>query len=332
MFTPMRPHRAGRRHRSRGVSNIIATLLLVAITIVAGVFLWSFKINTPAPSPQISFAIRSGTSNPVWGDPTDCLPWFPSWLNYNTQVSTSTTNVTADYYENSGHYTIAGSFTGGPIVAKDGKHYGNNFTAWWFGGLANVTGGVTGSSVHNTECNGSPPTGDFSVMNSTQFIVAAHSPSVIPLQDIELIFQCNGTVFVNGTLDTMTWFPGSSTGPSPNAPHLNRCGSFVPSGSYSTLYNRFGIFVPIRATSSGLVENGDTFIMYVHTSSPFDPDVHGANGGALGDCGPGPDCDDFHGAPAWCFQVPGACTLSFVYTGQPSTLLVSISLYDIVRG
>jgi len=332
MFTAMRPHRAGPRRRHRGVSNIIATILLVAITIIAGVFLWTFKINTPAPSPVLSFSIRSGTSNPVWGDPTDCLPWFPAWLNYNTHVTTSTTNVTDDYYENGGNYAIAGAFGAGPIVAKNGQHYGNNFTAWWHGGFANVTGGVTGSSVHNTECSGTPPTGDFSQMNSTQFIISAHSPSVIPLSDVELIFECNGTVFVNGTLDTMTWFPGSSTGPSPNAPHLNKCGSFVPSGSYSTLYNRFGIFVPINPAQTGFVEDGDTFIMYVHTSSPFDPDVTGENDGVHGDCGPGPDCDDFHGAPAWCFTVPDACTLSFVYTGQPNSLLTSLSLYDIIRG
>ncbi|MGD0257817.1 MAG: archaellin/type IV pilin N-terminal domain-containing protein [Thermoplasmata archaeon] len=321
-----------RRRPHRGVANIIATILLVAITIVAGVFLWTFKFNTPAPAPIISFSIRSGSSNPVWGDPTDCLPWFPAWLGYNTAVSTSTTNITDDYYENGGNYAIAGTFTAGPVVAENGKHYGNNFTAWWNGGLANVTGGVKGSTVHDTECNGTPPTGDFSQMNSTQFIIAAHSPSVIPLSDIELIFECNNTVFVNGTLDTMTWFPGSSSGPAPDAPHLNKCGSFVPSGSYSTLYNRFGIFVPINQNATSYLEDGDTFIMYVHTSSPFDPDVAGGNDGAHGDCGPGPDCDDYHGAPAWCFQIPDACTLSFVYEGQPNSLLWSISLYDIIRG
>ncbi len=327
----MRPRVYGRRRRQGGVANIIATILLVAITIVAGVFLWSFKFNTPTASPQITFSIRSGTSNPVWGDPTDCLPWFPAWLNYNTISSTSNTNITADYYDNGGNYAIMGAISTGPIVAKNGQHYGNNFTAWWNGGLANVTGGVKGSTVHDDECSGTPPTGDFSQMNSTQFIIAAHSPNNIPLSDVELIFECNQTVFVNGTLDTMTWFPGSSTGPAPNAPHLNKCGSFVPSGSYSTLYNRFGIFVPIDPNQTSLVENGDTFVMYIHTSSPFDPDVAGENVGAGGDCGPGPDCDDYHGAPAWCFQVPGACTLSFVYLGQPNALLAQISLYNIVR-
>ncbi|MCI4365139.1 MAG: hypothetical protein L3K10_03640 [Thermoplasmata archaeon] len=292
----------------------------------------TFKINTPAPAPSVSFSIRSGTSNPVWGDPTDCLPWFPAWLNYNTQVTMSTTNVTDDYYENGGNYGIAGAFPAGPITAENGNHYGNNFTAWWNGGFANVTGGVTGKNVHNTECNGAPPTGDFSSMNSTQFIISAHSPANIPLSQVELVFLCNGTVFVNGTLDQMTWFPGSSTGPGPNAPHLGKCGSFVPSGSYSTLYNRFGIFVPINTTTIGFLQNGDTFIMYIHTSSPFDPDVGGNNDGHHGDCGPGPDCDDFHGAPAWCFTTPNACTLSFIYLGQPNSLLTELSLYNVVRG
>jgi flagellin-like protein len=328
----MEVRRARRRRRPRGVASIIATILLVAITLVAGIFLWTFKFNTPAPSPLMSFSIRSGTSNPVWGDPTDCLPWFPAWLSYNTQSSTSNTNTTVEYYANGGNFDIMGQITTGPIVAENGKHYGNNFTAWWGGGLSNVTGGTKGSSLYSSECQGSPPTGDFSSMNSTQFIISAHSPTYIPLADVEVLFLCNDTVFVNGTLDTMTWFPGSSTGPAPNAPHLGKCGSFVPSGSYSTLYNRFGIFVPIDPTETGFVENGDTFIMYVHTSSPFDPDVAGGNAGDHGDCGPGPDCDDFHGAPAWCFQIPNACSLSFIYTGQPNSLLATINLYDIIRG
>src|SRR5580658_5637151 len=253
MITDMRGSGFGRRRPNRGVSNVIATILLVAITIVAGVFLWTFKINTPNSSPLISFSIRSGTSNPVWGDPTDCLPWFPAWLNYNTQSSTSNTNTTVDYLETGGNYKIAGAISGGPVVAANGVHYGNNFTAFWGGGLSNVSGGTRGQSLYDTECSGSPPTGDFSSMNSTQFIISAHSPTYIPLSEVEVLFLCNNTVFVNGSLSTMTWFPGSSTGPSPDAPKLGKCGTFVPSGSYSTLYNRFGIFVPIDANESGFV-------------------------------------------------------------------------------
>src|SRR5271155_1635314 len=169
----MRHGYVGRRRQARGVSNIIATILLVAITIVAGVFLWTFKINTPSAAPQLSFSIRSGTSNPVWGDPTDCLPWFPAWLSYNSQSSPVNTNTTVDYYDNGGAYDIMGQIAAGPIVASNGKHYGNNFTAWWGGGLSNVTGGTKGSSLYTSECQGSPPTGDFSSMNSTQFIISA---------------------------------------------------------------------------------------------------------------------------------------------------------------
>jgi hypothetical protein len=331
-----------RRRPRSGVANIIATIFLVAITVVAGVILWSFKINTPGPGPTVEFSIRSGTSNPVWGDPTDCLPWFPAWLNYNTQVSTVQDNTTADYYENGGNYALntlstatAGAFT--PIQAHNGKYYTNNFTAWWAGGFANISGGTKGSTIHNTECSGTPPTGDFSVMNSTQFIVASHSPDVINLNDIEMIFICNNSIFVNGTLASMTWYPGSSTQPSPDAPHLGRCGTFVPSGSYSTLYNRFGIFVPVSNNNSTILNNGDTFVMYVHTSSPFDPDFTGQNqytdsSGNTIDCGPGPDCDDFHGAPQWCFTVPTACTLTFVYLGNPQSTLATIPLYNIIRG
>jgi hypothetical protein len=330
-----------RRRRRAGVTNILATIFLVALTVVAGIILWTFRINTPGIGPQVNFAIRSGTSNPVWGDPTDCLPWFPAWLNYNTLNSTTQDNTTADYFDDGGAFSLnnleagaAGTYT--PIKAGNGHYYTNNFTAWWFGGFSNISGGATGSNLHDTECSGTPPTGDFSVMNSTQFIVASHTPSIINLQDVEVVFICNNTVFVNGSLAAMTWFPGSSTQPAPDAPHLNKCGTFVPSGSYSTLYNRFGIFVPVSGNNSTILSNGDTFVMYVHTSSPFDPDVAGENirtdGGHSVDCGPGPDCDDFHGAPEWCFTTPNACTLKFIYTGNPEATLAIIPLYNLIRG
>lgn len=303
----------------RGVNTIIGVVLLVAITVVAGAFLWSFRLNPPTASPQIAFTIRSGTSDPVWGDPTDCLPWFSAWLHYNVEIAHSLPNTTATYYSPGGHiYQINAQSPWG---------------MWWFGTLPNqssVLNGESGQDLYTSECEGSPPTGDFSSMNSTQFIVTSHTPSSISLDQVEMLFICNGTFFLQGTLSSMTWYPGSSTQPAPDAPHLGSCGTFVPSGSFSTLYNRFGIFVPITGSSS-VIADGDTFIMYVHTSSPFDPSTT-SNHGSSGNCGPGPDCDDFHGAPAWCFTTPGACTLYFYYTGSPSSLLFSVSLYSLIRG
>lgn len=307
----------------RGITNITATILLLAITIAAGAILWSFSLHLSPAAPTILVTVRAGTSNPVWGDPTDCLPWFPAWLNYNTQVSPPASSTTADYLlTGTDTYTINGATTWGK---------------WWNDGLANVSGGKTGHDLYTLECSDLTPPGDFSVMNSTQFIVASHSPDAISLAEVELTFICNGTVFVQGTLASMTWYPGSSTGPAPDAPHLETCGTYVPSGSFSTYYNRFGLFTPLTNTSS-IVENGDTFVMYVHTSSPFDPDLEGGNVNPVTgkDCGPGPDCDDYHGAPPWCFTTPVSlntgCTIDLSYLGTPSVLFFSLPLYNLIRG
>ncbi|HKN07587.1 MAG TPA: archaellin/type IV pilin N-terminal domain-containing protein, partial [Thermoplasmata archaeon] len=62
------------RSRRRGVAEIIGAVLLVALTLVAGVLLWTFHIYTAPVPPTVNFVIRSGGSNPVWGDPTDCQP------------------------------------------------------------------------------------------------------------------------------------------------------------------------------------------------------------------------------------------------------------------
>ena len=308
-----------RRWRSaprRGASNIVAVILMLGITVAAGAILWGFSFNLHPVAPTITVTIRAGTSNPVWGDPTDCLPWFPAWLNYNTQVTTNSANTTADYLLSGTTYSVNPKTTWGH---------------WWFHGLSNVSGGTTGSTLSDQECSSLTPPGDFSGMNTTQFIISSHSPSSISLANVGLIFICNGTVFVNGSLASMTWYPGSSTGPAPNAPHLGKCGTFIPSGSYSTLYNRFGIFVPLSQNTPEL-QDGDTFVMYVHTSSPFDPDTNGGNN----NCGPGPDCDDYHGAPPWCFTVPvtatTGCTIDFYYSGNPNALLFSVPLYNIIRG
>jgi len=300
----------------RGVSNVIAVILMLGITVAAGAILWGFSLNLHTVTPTITVTIRAGTSNPVWGDPTDCLPWFPAWLNYNTQVTTNSANTVADYLLTGTTYSVNPKTTWG---------------TWWFHGLSNVSGGTRGSTLSGQECSSLTPPGDFSPMNTTQFIISSHSPNSINLANLGMVFICNGTVFLNGTLASMTWYPGSSTGPAPNAPHLGKCGTFIPSGSYSTLYNRFGIFVPLDQNTA-VLQDGDTFVMYVHTVSPFDPDTSGGNG----NCGPGPDCDDYHGAPPWCFTAPvtlnTGCTLDFYYAGTPDSLLFSIPLYNIIRG
>jgi flagellin-like protein len=63
-----------RRTRRRGISNIIATIILVAITITAGISLFTLRFRFPSPSPYITYAARAGLKIPAWGDPTDCTP------------------------------------------------------------------------------------------------------------------------------------------------------------------------------------------------------------------------------------------------------------------
>jgi flagellin-like protein len=257
----MRPPRRWRRSDRRAVSPIIGTILLLAITIVAGVILWSFRIYTPPASPQVTFLIRSGGSNPVWGDPTD----------------------------------------------DDG--------------------------------------GAYSLMNTTQVIVATHTPADIPLDEIDLTFICdntssggNRTVLLTGTLANMTWIPGVSGGSSGTAPvgspTLGWCASLKVAGygggAVSTAYNRLMIFDPISANQTNLLANGDTLILYIHKGGfPLDWNDYSGDceGGILKH--PCLDGDDYHGAPPWCFTTQGACTIYLTYTGNPTTLLATIPVYTL---
>jgi hypothetical protein len=282
-----------RRRRSplRAVATMIGVTLMVLMTVAVGTILWELKIQLPQSAPTIGYLVRSGGTNPVWGDPTDC---------------------TINYY----HYPYAnGSHT---LLPTWPPYPGDPDTPETY------------------QCD-TTATGNYSLMNATQIIITQHTPDVIPLDEIEFTFECHATnatgdnyttYLVQGNLAAMTWFPGSSTSPAPDAPHLGVCGTFAPSGAYSTLYNRLGIFVPLfNGTGAGdSLENGDTFILYVHT--PGQPlDYHG-------DCLPGygsvcVDSDDFHGAPPWCFVVPDACTISFTYLGTPQTLLAEIDVFGI---
>jgi flagellin-like protein len=258
----MRMPRRWRRSGRRAVSPIIGTILLLAITIVAGVILWSFRIYQPPATPQVTFLIRSGGSNPVWGDPTD------------------------------------------------------------------ESGG-----------------GTYSLMNTTQVIVATHTPAAIPLDEVYLTFICdntshggNRTVLLSGTLANMTWIPGVSGGSSGTAPvgapTLGWCASLkingYGGGAVSTAYNRLMIFDPISANETELLENGDTLILYIHKGG-YPLDYEDSSGDCAGHVAGYPclDGDDYHGAPPWCFTTEGACTIYLTYTGSPSTLLATIPVYSL---
>ncbi len=238
-------------------------ILLVALTIVAGVILWGFHFTLPPSPPTVGLLFITGGSNPVWGDPTDDGP------------------------------------------------------------------------------NG------YSLLNTSEIIIASHSPQNIPLTDITLTFICNGrlgnataaqggnpapypagsyhgntTILITGTLASMTWYPGYGTYPT-SGPELGFCANFdaggYGGGAFGTYYNRLGLFDPIAMGDTQL-ENGDTFILYIHNGGwPLDYE----------DCGgtatnPVADCDDYHGAPPWCFTDNGACTIELTYTGTPNSVLAIV--------
>jgi flagellin-like protein len=257
----MRRARRWRRSGRRAVSPIIGTILLLAITIVAGTLLWTFRIYTPPQAPIVTFLIRSGGSNPVWGDGTDCSP-----------------------------------------------------------------------------CSGDDA--QYSFMNTTQIIVATHTPANIPLSQIILTFVCDNsssggpsTVLVTGTLANMTWIPGQtgSSGSAPaGSPLLGYCATLKVGGyggSDDTAYNRLCLFVPIDSNQTSLLENGDTFILYIHKGGfPLDYNSRCSDGSAGVPC---LDGDDYHGAPPWCFTTQGACTIYLSYIGNPTELLATIPVYSL---
>lgn len=262
-YTMRSTWRRARARDQRGVAEILGALLLVALTLIAGAILWGFHFNLPPSPPNVGFVLRSGGSNPVWGDPTDQGP------------------------------------------------------------------------------NG------YSLLNTSEIIVASHSPQNIPLTEITLTFVCNGyfgnataaqggspvppiykgsiTTLITGSLASMSWVPGLGTYPT-SGPKLGHCANFnaggFGGGAFGTFFNRLGLFEQINPKAT-VLENGDTFILYIHNGGyPLD---YGYCGGSL----PVADCDDYHGAPPWCFQDAGACTILLTYTGIPNALLASIPVLQL---
>ena len=330
MNTVMRNHGRWRRRSRRGVSEVIATVLLIVLTLVAGVILWSFKVSTPSSVPTLTVVLRSGGANPVWGDPTDCQPWG---YNLSSYPSTGMTG--------SALTTWLGRASDGPNVKS------------WYGQCGDGNDGAT--------------TGNYSALNTSEFIIATHTPAAIPLSEVAFTFVCNNasnnggtTDLISGSLAGMTWYPGvTQVASETNEPLLGKCGTFDASSSTAAndLYsNRLGIYVPIRYNATYL-ENGDTFILYIHNGGyPLDFECV-ANAAGIQFSGetasngcqhtsttctgspphqtctttdigvPQLDYDDYHGAPPWCFTSQGACTIYLTYTGTPSAVLATIPVY-----
>ncbi len=178
--------------------------------------------------------------------------------------------------------------------------------------------------------------GTYNRMNATAIIFTQVSQP-ISLADIQFSFVCFNstpspmtTYLVQGSLQSMSWFPGSSQSISTNAPKLGSCGTFNASGygggAFSVYYNRLGFFQTLTANAT-LLAPGDTFILYIHSAGSVleapSPIERASTWGH-------PDFDDFHGAPSWCFTTPGACSIRLIDTGvTPATLLAIIPIYTL---
>ena len=265
------------RTSAHGVSTVIAAVLLLGITIVAGVLLWTFEFAPPPTPPKVYYTATSGGTYPVWGDPTDCRPVLP---------------YSGSYYLGNG---------------SGDARWNTYMNAWW------------------TQCEYGT-NGTYQPMNVTE-IVFTQVSQPISLASIQFNFICHNstpapmtTFLVRGSLQAMSWFPGSSQTVPSNAPQLWSCGTFNASGygggANSVYYNRLGFFKPLTLGATMLAP-GDAFVLYIHSydavleaPSPIEPPSTWNHD----------DFDDYHGAPAWCFSDPNACSVVLVDTaikGQP---------------
>ena len=289
-----------RRPRGRrAVSEVIATILLLAMTIVAGSILWTFHIYTPPTSPTTSFIYRSGGSNPVWGDPTDCQPigtWtYPLAAHYDTTWFNN--------WDQDCENTVTGNFSS------------LNTTQVIFNQLS--TNSLPLSEVQMTfVCNG------------------AYAPA--PYTESKVTVLLNGSLASMTWLPGETSSPPANA---PYLGYCGGFDMGDEAGvAFGSLFTRLGIFVPLTNTST-VLSNGDTFYLYIHNGGyPLDYACIVSAQGWGGDpliCptgitgGPLLDIDDYHGAPPWCFESIQACTIYFTYTGSPSTLLGEIPVYDL---
>jgi flagellin-like protein len=150
--------------------------------------------------------------------------------------------------------------------------------------------------------------------------VTSFTPAYISLKQLSLVFICNGTELMNGTLKALTIVPGSGANPGPGSPVLKSCGTWVWGsgfGSSGTFFNRL-LYYQQKSYGAPGIADGDVLVVYSHPKLNFADRT-----------GHFPD-DDYHGAPLWCFTVKSACTLYLDYTsGTQTSVVFSISLFQL---
>jgi hypothetical protein len=168
----------------------------------------------------------------------------------------------------------------------------------------------TNTTIH-AACNGLP---------AVFVVVTGHQPDNIPVNLLLLDFRCNGTSLLNGTLKALEVVPGTGANPGVGSPKLGACGAWHPNpkGTSASYFNRLMYFQQIQVGATTLI-NGDQLTLYVQPPGNFCD--------RTGHC---PD-DDYHGAPPWCFQAYGACTIYISYLANPQTIVATIPVYNLGR-
>jgi len=198
--------------------------------------------------------------------------------------------------------------------------------------LGNGTGNATDQARWNTymdawtaDCDVGT-NGSYNAMAAAQIIITGVSQQ-IPLSAIEFQFICinttphySQTYLVQGQLADMEWVPGGSQNLSANAPYLGTCATYDPkgSGANSVYYNRLGFFDPLD-TSIQVLMPGMTLVIYVHTADSIYEAPNPLFAQSTWNL---PDADDYHGAPLWCFTVPGSCEIQLIDTDWSSPVVI----------
>jgi hypothetical protein len=220
--------------RRRAVTTIVAAVLLVALTVVAGAVLWAMTFRLPSATATVEYVAVGDQSEPVWGDCTDC-----------------------------------NSCSTGVVIKCD-------------------------------------------VLPATYIVFTSHSPDPIPLSSLSFEFTCNGTSYLNASLDKMEMLPGQVWTPGPSSPSLGRCGTFDPHTLKHVAkiwFNRLAFFRQVSPNAT-VLKNGDAIVVYIDSNNSWVQH----------------DTDDFHGVPPWCFTVVNACTIYIGYSGPPAQIIAAVPM------
>ncbi len=145
-------------------------------------------------------------------------------------------------------------------------------------------------------------------------IITSTSPTGLPLADLQFLVLCNGTVYLNATLDQMEWIPGENGNPGAGSPTIGICGSFEPPPR--AYFNRLAFFDQLTPGATTL-HAGDQIVVFMNPSGPTSscptlptPPTTVPYWWDVG-------CDeDYHGIPPWCFTNPAACPIELRYAGN----------------